>query len=120
MARMKKTSKTVESARVRLAGLKSINPALDLGNDMTVANYITKIEGTDADLSKYNTTLSQADEDQNRFEASENDLKDYSERMLLAVAAKYGKNSNEYEKAGGTKKSEKKKPTKDKDKNKPE
>lgn len=116
---MKKTSKTVEAARVRLAGLKSIDPALDLGNGVTAAIYESKIVGTETDLSKYNTTLSQADEDQNKFEMSEKDLKDYHERILLAVAAKYGKDSNEYEKAGGTKKSEKKKPTKDKNKDEP-
>lgn len=29
-----------------------------------------------------------------------------SEKILIAVAAKYGKNSNEYEKAGGKRKSD--------------
>lgn len=112
MARMKKTSKTVEAARARLAGLKSIDPVLDLGNGVTAAIYESKIEGTETDLSKYNTTLSLADEDQNKFETSEKDLKDYHERVLLAVAAKYGKDSTEYEQAGGTRKSEKRKPAK--------
>lgn len=118
MARMKRKSKTLETARVRLAGMKSIATDLDLGNGMTVAIYETKIGSTDNRMENYNSTLSQADEDQNLFETEENDLKDYSERMLLAVAAKYGKDSNEYEKAGGTKKSEKRKPAKPK--NEPE
>jgi hypothetical protein len=35
------------------------------------------------------------------------------ERMLIAVAAKYGKYSDEYEKAGGKRKSERKRPTRE-------
>lgn len=37
-------------------------------------------------------------------------VKDLSKRMLTGVASKYGKNSSEYEMAGGTRKSERKKP----------
>lgn len=99
---------------MRLAGLKSIDPALDLGNGVTAAIYESKIVETENDLATYNTALSTADAHQNTFETGEKDLKDYHERVLLAVAAKYGKDSSEYEKAGGTRKSEKRKPTKPK------
>ena len=37
-------------------------------------------------------------------------MRDYSERILLAVAVKYGRDSNEYEMAGGVRKSERKRP----------
>lgn len=37
-------------------------------------------------------------------------IRDYSERILLGVAMKYGKNSDEYEMAGGIRKSERKRP----------
>jgi hypothetical protein len=107
---MKKTSKTVEAARVRLASVKSIDPNLDLGNGVTAAEYERKINRTGDSLEAYNTTLSLADEQQDVFEANEADLKDYHERVLLGVAAKYGKNSIEYEKAGGTRKSERRRP----------
>jgi hypothetical protein len=107
---MKKTSKTVEAARVRLASIKSIDPNLDLGNGVTAAEYERKIEKAGDSLETYNTTLSLADEQQDTFEANEADLKDYHERVLLGVASKYGKNSIEYEKAGGTRKSERRKP----------
>jgi len=111
---MKKTSKTIEAARVRLAGLKSIDPALDLGNGVSVANFEAKIEQTDTSLENYNTSLSTADANQNIFETDEKDLKEFHERALLAVAAKYGKDSIEYEKAGGTRKSERRSPSKKK------
>ncbi len=112
MARIKKTSKIIEEANVRLAGIKSIAVDLDLGNGVTAAAYTTKIEETANSLSDYNTTLSLVDEKLNIYEQNEAELKDFHERILLAVGAKYGKNSNEYEKAGGTKKSERKKSSK--------
>jgi hypothetical protein len=112
MARIKKTSKTVETARIRLAGLKSIDPNLDLGNGVTVAIYESKIDKAGGSLETYNTTLSVADEHQDIFENDEADLKDYHERILLGVGSKFGKDSIEYEKAGGTRKSERRKPAK--------
>lgn len=112
MARIKKQSKTVEAARVRLAGVKSIDANLDLGNGMTVIEFEKKIDNTSDSLETYNTTLSLADEQQDLVKANEIDLKDFHERILLAVGAKYGKNSIEYEKAGGTRKSERRKPAK--------
>ncbi|MBM4025843.1 MAG: hypothetical protein FJ280_10625 [Planctomycetes bacterium] len=50
------------------------------------------------------------DELGNQIKTQEKKLKDLTERMLAAVAARYGKDSDEYEKAGGTRKSERKRP----------
>lgn len=105
MAYRKRNSKDLEKAGQRLAGMKSIDPALDLGNGLSVATYLSVIEETDVALEGYNTQLSQADGLQNEFFAKEKNLRDMSERMLVGVAARYGKDSDEYEKAGGTKKS---------------
>ena len=41
-------------------------------------------------------------------------LKDLSERMLMGVGSKFGKDSDEYEMAGGVRKSEHKKPVRKK------
>lgn len=112
MARKKKTSKLLESARTRLAGLKSISENLDLGDDVKLSDYEAKINGTNGSLENYNSSLSVADANQDIYEADEKDLKDYHERILLAVAVKYGKDSIEYQKAGGTRKSERRKPKK--------
>ena len=112
MPRQKKTSKIVESASVRLAGIKSIGKDLDLGNGVTAKSYSELIEETKKLLEEYNTALSVVDEKLNLYQVKEKELKDLHERVLISVAAKYGKNSNEYEKAGGKKKSERKKPTK--------
>jgi hypothetical protein len=58
----------------------------------------------------YNTTLSTADSQLNAVEDAEKVLRDMSERMLTGVATYYGKDSDEYEKAGGVRKRDRKKP----------
>ena len=112
MARQKKTSKVLENANTRLASIKSIGSDLDLGNGVTAAVYDELINETKKVLEEYNTALSLVDEKQNLYKKIEKDLQGLHERVLISVAAKYGKDSNEYEKAGGVRKSERKKPTK--------
>ena len=110
MARTKRTSAVSEAAKLRLAGLQSIDPLLDLGGGLTVASFKTDIEDVDGDMNTYNTMLSDVDQFQNRLETKEDKLNDKSTRMLAAVGAHFGKDSDEYEKAGGTRTSERKKP----------
>jgi hypothetical protein len=111
MARMKLARVIdLEKARTRLAAVKSIDAALDLGNGITVENYQTEIDALNADLESYNTALSTVDDLYNNCIVKINTLKDWNERILAGVATKYGKNSSQYEMAGGVKKSDRKKP----------
>ena len=110
MARTKKTSPTLESAQTRLAALSSIDPKLSLGTGLGIDDYSTKITSTRQCLDTYNTLLSQVDGVYNDFLAEEASLRDLSERMLAGVAAVYGKDSDQYEQAGGVRKSERKRP----------
>ena len=57
-------------------------------------------------LDTYNTLLSKVDEALNTLITSEQELASMSESMLMSVAIKYGKTSNEYEMAGGRRRSE--------------
>lgn len=117
MARQKRKSITAEKARKRLAGMESIDPALDLGNGNTVVAYTAAITEVDTALDTYNTGLSVSDGLLNTVQAKEKKLTELSEKMLEAVATKFGHDSNEYEMAGGTRKSEiKRKPNKPKPK----
>jgi hypothetical protein len=109
MARTKRTSAISEAAKLRLAGLQSIDPLLDLGGGLTVASFKADIEDVDADFNTYNKMLSDVDEVQNRLDTKEGNLNDKSTRFLAAVGAHWGKDSDEYEKAGGTRTSERKK-----------
>lgn len=114
MAFKKRSSPLIESAQTRLASLSSIDPALDLGSDLTAAAYKSAIQDTQAKLDAYNALLSQADEAANTLNAAEKELGSLSERMLAGVAVKFGKDSNEYEMAGGVRKSERKRPARKK------
>ena len=111
MGRTKRSSKAVENADKRNNSLKSISPTLDLGGGLTVAAYEQAIEGTRGMLNDYNQTLSSVDEKLNQLKASEKNLLDLSERMLAGVAARFGTDSDEYEKAGGKRKSERRRPS---------
>ena len=107
MARIKKQNSTsLEVGATRAAGLASIDAALNLGNGLTLASYQTSVDDAKDKLAAYNTKLSEVDEARHAFRTAETALADLSERMLAGTAAKYGKDSDQYEMAGGTRKSE--------------
>lgn len=103
--------KEYDKAKTRLAALTSIDPALDLGNGMVLSNFQKSVDGFTKLLGKYNAALSTVDDLYNQCNQSLLEVQDLSERMLAGVASKYGKNSSEYEMAGGTRKAERKKRT---------
>lgn len=111
MARLKRSSQVLEKAERRCAGLKSISETLDLGEGLSLENYLVLIDGLRSQLASYNESLSIVDRAAGIVQDTEQQLKTLSERMLIAVAAKYGKDSYEYEMAGGTRKSDRKRPT---------
>ncbi len=108
MSRRKKRTTHLEDAKARLSGLKSIDKVLDLGNGLTAALYEQNINDLQDKLNAYNTILSSVDEKYNMVLDAEKQLRDLSERMLSGVAARFGKTSNEYEMAGGTRKMDRK------------
>lgn len=110
MGRARKSSKVLAKAVARAAGIKSIDGALDLGGGLTLAAFNTAIANAQTTLADYNQALATVDDKLNVHNAAEAILKDLSERMLAGVAARYGKNSSEYEQAGGVRKSERKSP----------
>lgn len=103
------SNKSIQNANSRLAGVKAIAADLDLGNGLTVENYQSAITEMDDLVNSYNTQISSLGEVRNRIREKEKALNDLNERMLIGVGAKYGKDSNQYQMAGGTKKSMRKK-----------
>ena len=110
MGRSKRTSAIVEAARLRLAQLKSINPVPDFGGDLTVPGFEAEINSVNTDLEGYNQDISNLDEKKNRLETRERKLQEIDTRFLSAIRAKHGPDSDEYEKAGGTRRSDRKRP----------
>jgi hypothetical protein len=106
MAYRRKSSEIIAEAQERSGNLRAIDPNLDLGNGLTAAAYDAKIAETQAALDAYNGHLAQADAAGNDFQALEKDLRDFSSQMLSGVKVKYGRDSNQYEMAGGKRLSE--------------
>ncbi|MBW4465734.1 MAG: hypothetical protein KME07_09895 [Pegethrix bostrychoides GSE-TBD4-15B] len=102
MPRRKRSSDTIDKAQRRLAGIRSIDPNLNLGNSLTTDSFATLINDSQQKLEAYNTALSIVDQTYNEILQTEQALAEYSERMLTGVASKYGRYSNEYVMAGGS------------------
>lgn len=107
MGRSKRMSKVLDKANARAAGLRAVG-AFDFGNGLNTTAYEGALSDVRAKLDEYNQALSAVDEKYNSLLAAEKTLQDLSERVLAGVAAKYGKDSSEYEQVGGVRKSERK------------
>lgn len=111
MARRKRLSEALITARVRQAGLNKINqPAL--GPNTTVAAFEAVINDTAAIETSHNELAAQMDDSSNKFDAQEALLNDWNSRILAAVEAQYGRDSSEYEMVGGTRTSDRKRGSK--------
>lgn len=106
MSRKRRTSRIVEKAELRVSGLKAIDPNMDFGDNRNLQNMIQLIEQYRAKLNAYNTALIVSDSTKLEMEQLEKSLGELNDKMLIAVAFKYGKDSAEYEMAGGVRKSE--------------
>jgi hypothetical protein len=106
MPRQKRASRILEKAQLRSSGLKAIDPNIDFGNANNLKNLTEQIDQLRTKINSYNTALSVIDASKTDIEQLEKSLGALCERMLLAVAVKYGKDSSEYEMAGGVRKSD--------------
>jgi collagenase-like PrtC family protease len=106
MPRQKRTYRVLEKAELRIAGLKAIDPTMDFGDSRNLQNVAQVIQQYRSKIDAYNTTLAVIDSYKNEMKELEKTLSDLNEKMLLGVAFKYGKDSHEYEMAGGVRKSD--------------
>jgi len=110
MARQRRTSPALVVARARLAGLNKINPAANLGPNLTPQAYQAVMDDTVAIEDSHSQLAAQMDDSSNRFDAQNDLLRDWNRRVLSAVEAQFGPDSSEYEMVGGTRKSKRKRP----------
>jgi len=106
MSRKKRISRVLEKAQLRSAGLKSIVPSIQFGEDYSLETMIESIEQLRQKIDVYNTVLSVVDSSKAEIEDMEKNLSQLCEKMLMVVAIKYGKDSYEYEMAGGVRSSD--------------
>lgn len=111
MARRKRNSSTLARAERRIECLQSINPTLDFGSGLTLAAYDHTIHDLRLKLAAYNTALSSIDKLADDVNMVEQAVLEMSEKMLLGVGSRYGKASQEYEMAGGSRRKTSRRPT---------
>ncbi|WP_392534595.1 hypothetical protein [Nostoc sp. C117] len=109
MTQRKRNSTALTKAERRIEGMETINRQLDFNNGFSIAIYNTKVIDLREKLAAYNQAQTIVDKTHNALIEAERELNTYSEQMLLNVASHYGKNSDEYEMAGGTRRSIRKK-----------
>jgi len=110
MARLRRTSTVLDTARQRLAALKEINPKPDFGPGLTVEAFEAAVNALTAEQDAYNGDVSALDEKTNLLDDHEQSLADFNIRILAAVKAIYGPDSSEFEQLGGVRRSDRKRP----------
>ena len=106
MARLKRGSRTLARAEDRAGKLQLVDARLNFGAGTSLAAFRRDMARTRAQLNAYNRLLGQADGALIDLVQAEKRLADLSERLLQGVAARYGRDSDQYEIAGGTAKSD--------------
>jgi hypothetical protein len=110
--RKRSTSLEVLKAQERNNKVKSIDPNFDFGSQLNPQSYADAIARVVDFTDQYNSHLAEVDGVLVNLMEAEKELADMSQRVLNSVGSKYGYDSPEYEKAGGTRKSDRKRTTK--------
>ncbi|MBD2518914.1 hypothetical protein H6G93_28935 [Nostoc sp. FACHB-973] len=105
MTRQKLTYRALRKAELRISGLKAIDTNIDFGDDRNLPNLTQLVEQYRSKINAYNSALSLLDSYKYEMKELDKTLNDLMEKMLIGVAFKYGKDSHEYEMAGGVRKS---------------
>ncbi|BAY88910.1 MULTISPECIES: hypothetical protein [unclassified Tolypothrix] len=101
MPRERQKSRILEKAQLRTYGLNAIDPNIDFGENRNLEGMKELIEKLRNKMLAYNTALVTLNAYKSEIQDLEKILGDLCERMLLGVAFRYGKDSHEYELAGG-------------------
>jgi len=106
MALKKRKSSVLEKVESRVAGIKLVDASIKFDDDYSLEKLIESIEQLQNKLDVHNNALSLADSSLTEIEEMEKNLSKFSQKMLMLIAIKYGKDSAEYETAGGVRDSD--------------
>ncbi len=106
MTRKQKHSSVLDKTEQRMLGFKSIDPHLDFGDSVSLTHLTQLTAELNSQLDRYNLMLHEIDSAKVAIETLEKTIREASERLVNGVAFKYGKDSREYEMAGGVRKSD--------------
>ena len=111
MARLRRgKSRSLETARQRLAGLKQFTVKANFAPPLSEESYEAEIAGYLAEQDAYNGDVAALDDKSNRLDARDRRLADLNVRVLAAVKAQFGPDSSEFELVGGLRQSDRKRP----------
>ncbi|MBN3924829.1 hypothetical protein [Nostoc sp. NMS4] len=106
MSRKKRSSRILEKAEFRVAGLKAIDQNIRFDDTYNLQNLTQLIEDFHNILNEYNAAIAMIDSSKTKLDEMEKNLNQVSDKMLMGVGFKYGKNSKEYGLAGGVRDSD--------------
>jgi hypothetical protein len=106
MPRKKKTSSVLDKTEQRILGFQAIDPNLDFGSTVNLSQLSNLTAQLRNQVNQYNMLLTQLDSAKDDIETLEKTVREASERMVSGIAFRYGKDSREYEIAGGVRKSD--------------
>lgn len=99
-------SKPLDKLKFRIEAAKSFESDFDFGNGINATELETFSNDLESAINGYNSTLADADEMRDLIRSLERQANDISDRLLSLVGGSYGKDSLEYQRMGGTRKSE--------------
>jgi hypothetical protein len=101
----------IKELRQKIAGMKSIDPAFDAGNGVTLVAALAMLANAEGKLEDFNQSIATADDKDNIFVDANKEVRGFNKKVLPAAGLKYGTDSSEYEQLGGVRDSERKKRT---------
>lgn len=99
-------SQSLEKAAGRINDIREAGIDADFSDAVNLETYEKLAGRVREQLQNYNASLLLARRNRDLLRHMERQLDDLTERMLAGVASRYGKDSDQYALAGGTKKSE--------------
>ena len=106
MTRKKKSSIVLNKTEERMIGFRSIDSNLNFDDSINLTNLTNLTTQLRSQVNQYNMLLAELDTAKGDMEILEKSVREITERMVSGIAFRYGKDSREYEMAGGVRKSD--------------
>jgi hypothetical protein len=96
MPKVKINSQIINMAELGIDKLRAIDPALDLGNQLTLKKLVSSLDETRQAIAAYNTASAELEKASRLVRDREKQLGSVLRRTILGVGAKFGEKSEEY------------------------
>jgi ABC-type lipopolysaccharide export system ATPase subunit len=96
-----RNSATLTQVEARITGLRAIDPSLSFGNNRSLTDLTHLADQIRTKLTEHNNLLAALELSRNELSQLEQQAKFLASQMLQGVGFEYGRDSYEYELAGG-------------------